>query len=135
MTSFEALYGTPPSIPSYLAGGTKITVLDEVLTHRQLLLNKLKENLAGVCHRMKQAADKHRTELPFEVGDLVYLQLQPYRQLSVASRRSQKPARRYFGPFKVLWRIGTVAYELDLLAMAKIHPVFHVSLSSLQGAT
>lgn len=33
---------------------------------------------------------------------------------------------RYFGPFKILKLIGTVAYQLELHSKAKIHPFFHV---------
>ena len=77
--------------------------------------------------RMKAQADKNRTEREFQEGDLVFLKLQPYVQSSIASRTHQKLSFRFYGPFKILQRIGKVAYKLDLPAEAKIHPVVHVS--------
>jgi hypothetical protein len=55
-----------------------------------------------------------RTEKDFVVDDLVYLKLQPYIQSSVAPRSNQKLSFRYYGPFKVLARVGAVAYDLHL---------------------
>jgi len=76
---------------------------------------------------MKVQADKGRSERQFEVGSLVYLKLQPYIQTSVAPWSNQKLAFRFYGPFKILKRIGKVAYHLDLPESCKIHPVVHVS--------
>ena len=66
-------------------------------------------------------------ERQFEVGDLVYLRLQPYRQLSLKQKGAEKLKPHFYGPYRVIRRIGQVAYELALPQGSKIHNVFHVS--------
>ena len=61
------------------------------------------------------------------MDELVYVKLQPYVQTSVASKLNYKLSFRYFGPFKILAKVGNVAYKLDLPSTSMIHPVFHVS--------
>ena len=45
----------------------------------------------------------------------------------MAPRSSQKLSFRYFGPYRILARVGSVAYKLDLPASSAVHPTFHVS--------
>jgi hypothetical protein len=76
---------------------------------------------------MKRQADKGCSEHVFAVGDLVYLKPQTYVQSSIARRSNNKLSFKFFGPFRILARIGSVAYKLELPETASIHPVFHVS--------
>jgi len=77
---------------------------------------------------MKIQADHHRRELEYNVGDFVYVKLQPYRQHSLRLIRNKKLSMRYFGPFPIIESIAPVAYKLLLPSSAHIHPVFHVSV-------
>jgi hypothetical protein len=71
--------------------------------------------------------DKHRVDRTFEVGDLVYLRLQPYMQASIKMSGADKLQPRFFGPYKINRKIRVVAYELELPQGSNIHNVFHVS--------
>lgn len=125
---FKALYGVEANIgvPSATPDNTPQSVTD-LVEHRELHLQNLKEHLAKAQNRMKTVADRKRSELQFAVGDQVLLKLQPYTQSSVVNRPYPKLAYKYFGPFKVLARVGAVAYRLELPPDSKIHSVFHVS--------
>jgi hypothetical protein len=83
--------------------------------------------LQAAQNQQKVYADRHRVERSFEVGDLVFLRLQPYRQSSLKRSGAEKLKPKFYGPYKVIRRIGKVAYELELPEGSKIHNVFHVS--------
>jgi hypothetical protein len=91
------------------------------------ILTNLKDHLQRAQNQQKLYADKHRVECTFEVGDLVYLRIQPYMQASIKKNGIEKPKRFFYGPYKVKRKVGAVAYELKLPQGSKIHNVFHVS--------
>ena len=56
------------------------------------------------------------------------VKLQPYYQVSIHQERFSKLSKRFYGLFKVLRKIGEVAYEIESPQGAKIHNVFHISV-------
>ena len=77
---------------------------------------------------MKQQVDECRIERSFDVGDWVFLQLHPYKKMSLMQAKTDnKLSPKYYGPYKVLQNIGTMAYKLDLPTSSRVHPIFHVS--------
>jgi len=87
----------------------------------------IQQHLLRAQRKMKFQADKKRSFRSFNVGDSVYVKIQPYVQTSLAMRSSNKHSFRFFGPFKIEARIGEVAYKLQLPEGCLIYPVFHVS--------
>lgn len=128
MTPFKPLYGRdPPTLTRYTSNPSDPADLQAQLLNRDLLLSQLKQNLMRAQQVMKSQADKKRRDVQFAIGDLVLVKLQPYRQSSTALRKNQKLGMRYFSPFPIVDKVGSVAYKLRLPPTAKIHPVFHVS--------
>ncbi|KAL4318204.1 hypothetical protein GQ457_18G013820 [Hibiscus cannabinus] len=128
MTPFRALYGRdPPTILSYMEDTAGSSQLNQQLLERDELLRVLKRNLQHAQQRMKTQADRHRRELQLEEGSWAFVRLRPYQQVSLRLHRQQKLGPRYFGPYRVLHKVGQVAYKLDLPASTRIHPVFHIS--------
>lgn len=128
VTPYEVVYGqAPPVHLPYLPGESKVQVVTKCLEDRERMLLLLKFHLMRAQHRMKQQADLHRSERSFEIGDWVYVKLQPYRQQSVVSRSNEKLSPKYFGPYYVSDYVGTVAYKLRFPEESRVHSVFHVS--------
>lgn len=100
--------------------------VEQLLRERDVMLSEIRYHLQQAQDRMKLNAYRKRRELQFQVGDLVYLGLRPYRQQSVLSRCSHKLRPRFAGPFLVIRKVCEAAYELRLPPEARIHNVFHV---------
>jgi hypothetical protein len=122
------MYGFPPPLISELlaAGPTDLEAKDFLLA-KQDMLNQLKTNLAQAQARMKKYANAKRSERQFELGDMAYLKMQPYRMAAFGLRGAIKLHSKYYGPFRVIQKVGNRAYKLLLPDGVQIYPVFHVS--------
>ncbi|GJS82949.1 putative reverse transcriptase domain-containing protein [Tanacetum coccineum] len=88
---------------------------------------QIKNRLLTARSRQKSYADRRAKPLEFEVGDMVLLKVSPWKGTVRFGKRG-KLSPRYIGPFKILARVGLVAYTLELPEELKgIHNTFHVS--------
>lgn len=99
----------------------------DLLHNREIATQLIKDNLLKAQERMKHFADKKRKEREFKVGDMAYLKIQPYRHTSLSIHRYMKLHSNFYGPFRVLEKIGNNSDKLLLLEGCKLHPTFHVS--------
>lgn len=76
-------------------------------------------------NRQQHQFNQHRRDLEFRIGDVIMLST---RHIDPPAHMCRRLSDRHIGPYRVLQRIGTVAYCIDLPAQLQIHPVFHVSL-------
>jgi hypothetical protein len=126
-TPFEALYGyAPPLISEIMVPSPESQAMD-FIARKQQMITRLKENLAQAQARTKKYADMNRTERSFSVGDMVYLKLQPFRHTAFGLHQNLKLSSKFYGPFRILAKVGQAAYKLHLPSTADIHPIFHVS--------
>ncbi|GJY96684.1 putative reverse transcriptase domain-containing protein [Tanacetum coccineum] len=71
--------------------------------------------------------DVRRKPLEFQVGDKIKLKVSPWKGVIRFGKRG-KLNSRYIRPFKILAKVGTVAYRLELLEqLSRVYSTFHVS--------
>jgi hypothetical protein len=77
---------------------------------------------------MKDHHNKQWRAKSFDIDEWVWLRLQHCVAARIAPLKFSKLYPRYFGPYKIIVKIGEVAYRLQLPEKAHIHNVFHVAL-------
>ncbi|GJS97654.1 hypothetical protein Tco_0804622 [Tanacetum coccineum] len=88
---------------------------------------QIKNRIQAARDRQKSYADVTRKPLKFQVRDRVMLKVSPWKGV-IRFDKWGKLNPRYIGPFKILAKIGTVAYRLELpKQLSRVHRTFHVS--------
>ncbi|GJZ11529.1 hypothetical protein Tco_0546288 [Tanacetum coccineum] len=88
---------------------------------------QIKSRSQAACDRQKSYADVRRKPLEFQVGDKFMLKVSLWKGVIRFGKRG-KLNPRYIGPFKILDKVGTVAYRLELpQQLSKVHSTCHVS--------
>ena len=124
-TPFYANYGYHPQIGSLPRIVSPIESVEDFVENLHNVQKSTEKSLIQAAEDMKRFYDKHHGATPeFEVGQKVLLD----NSNIALNRPSRKLAEKRSGPFKIIERIGSHAYRLELPPQWKnIHPVFHVS--------
>ncbi|GJY39251.1 putative reverse transcriptase domain-containing protein [Tanacetum coccineum] len=125
---FEALYGRKCRSPVCWTEVGEAQILGpELIQETTEKIIQIKQRMQAARDRQKSYADLKRKPMEFQVGDKVMLKVSPWKGVVRFGKRG-KLNPRYVGPFKVLERVGEVAYKLELPEeLSRVHNTFHVS--------
>ncbi|GJW76247.1 putative reverse transcriptase domain-containing protein [Tanacetum coccineum] len=125
---FEALYGRKCRSPVCWTEVGEAQILGpELIQETTEKIIQIKQRMQAARDRQKSYADLKRKPMEFQVGDKVMLKVSPWKGVVRFGKRG-KLNPRYVGPFKVLEKVGEVAYKLELPEeLSRVHNTFHVS--------
>ncbi|GJS53369.1 putative reverse transcriptase domain-containing protein [Tanacetum coccineum] len=125
---FEALYCRKCRSPVCWAevGDVQLTG-PEIIHETTEKIVQIQQRLQAARDQQRSYANVRRKPLEFQVGDRVMLKVSPRKGVIRFGKRG-KLNPRYIGPFKILERIGPVAYKLELPEeLSNVHSTYHIS--------
>jgi hypothetical protein len=123
---FFSNYGYHPSL-HFNQVTSSVPASDDMIQQLHALHEEIKSEVSLAQQQQALYYNQHRRPTPdYKINDSVFISA---RNISTL-RPSKKLDHKQLGPFKIIGKIGSHAYRLDLPDSMKIHPVFHVSLLS-----
>ena len=93
----------------------------------ELTVKQVQQNLKVIQDRHKSYDDLNITPREFQVGDHVYIKVNP-KKISLRLGKYSKLSPKYCEPFEILAKVGIVAYQLALPPNIKVHSAFNISI-------
>jgi hypothetical protein len=126
MALFKALYGRCHTLLNWIEPGETAIFGPYLIDEAEAIVHRIQDNLKATRSHQESYANKRHRPLEFEVGDQVYLRVSLMKGVKRFEMK-EKLAHRYIGPFPILQKCGSVAYELELSpSLAGVHDIFHV---------
>ncbi|GJS56136.1 putative reverse transcriptase domain-containing protein [Tanacetum coccineum] len=122
---FGALYGRKCRSPVCWTEVGEAQILGpELIQKTTEKIIQIKQRMQAARDRQKSYADLKRKPMEFQVRDKVMLKVSPWKGVVRFGKRG-KLNPRYVGPFKVLEKVGEVAYKLERLEeLSRVHNTF-----------
>ena len=115
MAPFEALYERKCRTPVCWDDTDERKLLGlEIILITADKVKVIREKIKIAQDRQKSYVDNRRKDLEFEVGDIVFLKVTPWKRV-IWFRRRGKLGPQYIRPYKIIERIEPIAYKLALL--------------------
>lgn len=121
----ELVYGFRPSTELSVATGTATEQTGDYNVIRKLLQQDAQIAIDFAANTAKERYDRKHTPITMDVGQMVYLRL--HNGYNLPGKPNPKISEQRTGPFKILRRVGRLAYEIELPPAWKIHPVISVA--------
>nr|GEW44024.1 hypothetical protein [Tanacetum cinerariifolium] len=109
------------------ASPTTLTEIPEIIHETTEKIMQIQQYLQAARDRQRSYANVRQKPLEFQAGYHVMLKISPHKGIIRLEKRG-KLNTRYIGPFKILKRIGPVAYKLEIpKELSNVHNTFYVS--------